>query len=49
MSPKELTAKTIKDIQTRRRSTDREFYGYQKEQTIKKKRKCNVKFGGYRY
>lgn len=49
MTPKELTAKTIRDIQNRRRLSEREFFAYQKEQTTKKKRKWSVKFGGYKY
>jgi hypothetical protein len=49
MSPKELTAKTIKDIKARRRTTEREFYGYIKEQNVKKKRGWNVRYGGCRW
>lgn len=49
MSPKELTDKTIKDIEARRVKTDREFYAYQKESGVRRKKSCNVRFGGYRW
>lgn len=49
MTPKELATKTISDIRNRRKLADREFYGYQKEQSINKKRKWNIKVGGYRW
>lgn len=49
MSPKELAEKTIRDIAARRERTDREFYAYQKESGIRRKKSSNVRYGGYRW
>ena len=49
MTAKELTQKTINDIAVRRQKVDKDFYAYQKEKSLKKKRGWNVKFGGFRW
>lgn len=49
MSPKELAEKTIKDIAARRERADREFYTYQKESGVRRKKSSNVRYGGYRW
>lgn len=49
MTAKELTQKTIKDIAARREKADKDFYAYQKEQSVKKKRSWNVRHGGTRW
>lgn len=49
MTPKELTEQTIKDIMKRRLKAQNEFYGYQKEQNVRKKKNWSVKVGGYRW
>lgn len=49
MTPKELTIQTIKDIAERRAKADSEFYGYRKEQNVRKKRNWSVRVGGYRW
>ncbi|WP_315076695.1 hypothetical protein [uncultured Clostridium sp.] len=49
MTPKELTALTVRDIANRREKADKEFYGYQKESGVRRKKACNVRYGGYRW
>ena len=49
MSPKELAEKTIRDITARRERADREFYAYQKESGVRRKKSSNVRYGGYRW
>lgn len=49
MTPKELTEKTIKDIAQRREKAEKDFYGYQKDQTLKKKKKWSTRYGGFRF
>lgn len=49
MSPKELAEKTIRDIAARRERADKEFYAYQKESGVRRKKSSNVRFGGYRW
>lgn len=49
MSPKELAEKTIRDIAARRERVDREFYAYQKESGVRRKKSSNVRYGGYRW
>ena len=49
MDAKSLAEKTIKDIAKKREKVDKDFYGYQKEQSLKKKRGWNVKYGGTRW
>ncbi len=49
MSPKELAEKTIRDIAARRAKADREFYAYQKESGVRRKKSSNVRYGGYRW
>lgn len=49
MTAKELTQKTINDIVARREKVEKDFYAYQKEQSAKKKRGWNIKYGGTRW
>lgn len=49
MTAKELAKKTVRDIARRREKVEKDFYGYQKEQSIKKKRGWNIKYGGTRW
>ncbi|WP_017353712.1 MULTISPECIES: hypothetical protein [Clostridium] len=49
MTPKEFTELTIKDIAARRAKADREFYAYQKESGVRRKKSSNVRYGGYRW
>ena len=49
MSAKELAAKRIKDIAARRKAAEGQYMGYVKEQSIKKKKGWNVKFGGFKW
>lgn len=49
MTVKELAEKTVKDIAMRREKVEKDFYAYQKEQSLKKKRRWNIKYGGTRW
>ncbi|WP_205452742.1 hypothetical protein [Clostridium botulinum] len=49
MSPKELAEKTIRDIAAKRAKEDKEFYNYQRESGIKRRKGCSIKYGGYRW
>ncbi|OOM79637.1 hypothetical protein CLPUN_15850 [Clostridium puniceum] len=49
MTPKELTDKTIQDIIKRRMKAEKEFYGYRKEQNVRKLRNWSVRVGGCRW
>jgi len=49
MTPKELTEKTIKDIIKRRLQCQSEFYGYQRDRTVRKMKNWSVRVGGSRW
>ncbi|MBY7009545.1 hypothetical protein HYI05_18355 [Clostridium botulinum] len=49
MTPKELAELTIQDIVSKRERAEREFYDYQKEKTVRRKKSYNIRFGGYRW
>lgn len=49
MDCKKLAQNTVKDIAKKREKAEKDFYGYQKEQTIKKKKGWNVRYGGTRW
>ncbi len=49
MTPKELAELTIQDIVIKRERAEREFYAYQKEKIVRRKKSYIIRFGGYRW
>jgi fructose-1,6-bisphosphatase/inositol monophosphatase family enzyme len=49
MTPRELADKTVEDIIIRRLKAENDFYGYQGEENINRKKISSISLGGYRW
>ncbi len=49
MTPRELADKTVKDIIKRRLQSENEFYDYQRERNIRRRRMWSISVGGCRW
>lgn len=49
MTPKELADKTVEDIIIRRLKAENDFYGYDGERNIERRKDFSISLGGYRW